>query len=199
MNITITTKCPCETYSRVCCACVSMHCDECHDYSKFKQGRYCSNCGRPLEAELSRNYVPKSEVDKLEYTLLGVMHSVDKWLDGEELEQDEVNRAATMREKTLRIVENAKREASYWMSMYMQETSGKLTASALSACEYYELIRQLQLKEAKAEAIKEFAEKLEKRLYDKPSIFTQQRYIVDDEINHLVKEMTEGKTDEKDM
>ena len=51
---------------------------------------------------------PKSEVDRLEYTLLGVMHSVDKWLDGEELEQDEVNRAITMREKTLRIIENLK-------------------------------------------------------------------------------------------
>lgn len=50
----------------------------------------------------------KAEADAkhdLEYTLLGVMHSVDKWLDGAELEQDEVNRAATMREKTLRIVE----------------------------------------------------------------------------------------------
>ena len=34
------------------------------------------------------------------------MHSVDKWLDGKELEQDEVNRAATMREKTLRIIES---------------------------------------------------------------------------------------------
>jgi tricorn protease-like protein len=33
------------------------------------------------------------------------MHFVDKWLDGDELKQDEVNRAATMREKTLQIVE----------------------------------------------------------------------------------------------
>lgn len=40
------------------------------------------------------------------YIILGVMHSVDKWLDGKELEQDEVNRAATMREKTLRIIES---------------------------------------------------------------------------------------------
>lgn len=69
MNITITTKCPCETYSRVCCACVSMHCDKCNDYSEFKQGRYCSNCGRPLKAELSRNYVPKSEYDELKTML----------------------------------------------------------------------------------------------------------------------------------
>lgn len=45
-------------------------------------------------------------LEKQAYIILGVMHSVDKWLDGEELEQDEVNRAATMREKTLRIIES---------------------------------------------------------------------------------------------
>lgn len=56
--------------------------------------------------------VPKSEHDKLEYTLIGVMHSVDKWLDGEELERDEVNRAITMREKTLGIIENIKAEVA---------------------------------------------------------------------------------------
>ena len=44
-------------------------------------------------------------IDELEYILAGVMHSVDKWLEGGELEQDEVNRAATMREKVLRIIE----------------------------------------------------------------------------------------------
>ena len=53
----------------------------------------------------------KAENERLEYVLLGVMQSVDKWLDDKELEQDEVNRAATMREKTLRIVETAKAEA----------------------------------------------------------------------------------------
>lgn len=60
----------------------------------------------------SADVVPKSNYDNLEYKLLGVMHSVDKWLDGEELKQDEVNRAVTMREKTLRIVENAKSEVA---------------------------------------------------------------------------------------
>lgn len=44
-------------------------------------------------------------IDELEYILAGVMHSVDKWLEGDEFEQDEVNRAATMREKVLRIIE----------------------------------------------------------------------------------------------
>lgn len=51
----------------------------------------------------------KEAADMLEhqaYIIRGVMHSVDKWLDGKELEQDEVNRAVTMREKTLRIIES---------------------------------------------------------------------------------------------
>lgn len=65
-----------------------------------------------LEDEPTADVVPKSEVERLEYTLLGVMHSVDKWLDGKELEQDEVNRAITMREKTLQIVEKAKSEVA---------------------------------------------------------------------------------------
>ena len=47
----------------------------------------------------------KAENTDLFYKLSGVMLSVDKWLEGDELKQDEVNRAATMREKTLRIVE----------------------------------------------------------------------------------------------
>lgn len=53
----------------------------------------------------------QAENDDLLYKLTGVMHSVDKWLDGDELKQDEVNRAATMREKTLRLIESAKDEA----------------------------------------------------------------------------------------
>lgn len=51
----------------------------------------------------------KEAADMLEhqaYIILGVMHSVDKWLDGKELEQDEVNRAVTMREKVLRIIDS---------------------------------------------------------------------------------------------
>lgn len=52
----------------------------------------------------------QKRAEQLEYILLGVMHSVDKWLDGDELEQDEVNRAATMREKTLRLVEGLQAE-----------------------------------------------------------------------------------------
>lgn len=52
----------------------------------------------------------KKENENLHYTLVGVMHFIDKWLDGKELEDDEVNRAITMREKTLKIIENLQDE-----------------------------------------------------------------------------------------
>ena len=42
--------------------------------------------------------------DDLELTLEGVMWNVDKWLDGDELNQDPVNRAITMREKILKLL-----------------------------------------------------------------------------------------------
>lgn len=47
----------------------------------------------------------QAEKERLEYVLMAVMHSVDKWLEGGELKQDEANRACTMREKTLKITE----------------------------------------------------------------------------------------------
>lgn len=52
----------------------------------------------------------KAENDDLFFKLNGVMWSVDKWLDGDELKQDEVNRAITMREKTLQITEKLQAE-----------------------------------------------------------------------------------------
>lgn len=59
----------------------------------------------------------------LEYILWGVMHSVDKWLEGEELAQDEVNRAATMREKTLKIVETLQQDKERLQCLLLQFTS----------------------------------------------------------------------------
>ena len=44
-------------------------------------------------------------VEELEQTLAGVMHFVDKWLDEEELENDEVTRADIAREKALQAIE----------------------------------------------------------------------------------------------
>lgn len=60
----------------------------------------CRKCAKKLAEEIAEKYG-----NEYDYTLDGVMHFVDKWLDGDELKQDEVNRAATMREKTLQIVE----------------------------------------------------------------------------------------------
>lgn len=69
----------------------------------------CNQWRSDWEKNQKRWEIAYDELDKekhdLELTLVGVMFSVDKWLDGKEFEQDEVNRAITMREKTLQIVE----------------------------------------------------------------------------------------------
>ena len=52
----------------------------------------------------------QTENDDLFYKLTGVMWFVDKWLEGKELKQDEVNRASLMREKTLEITEKQEEE-----------------------------------------------------------------------------------------
>ena len=52
----------------------------------------------------------EAQNNDLFYKLNGVMLFVDKWLEGKELKQDEVNRAITMREKTLQIVEKLEAE-----------------------------------------------------------------------------------------
>lgn len=58
------------------------------------------------DMELLMQYVVAliKKKDELELTLEGVMWSVDKWLDGDELNQDPVNRAITMREKILKLL-----------------------------------------------------------------------------------------------
>lgn len=61
---------------------------------------------------ITADVVPKSEVEKLELTLQGVMWSVDKWLDETDYDADPIKRAITMREKTLKIVENLKAEVA---------------------------------------------------------------------------------------
>lgn len=80
------------------------------------------------QAKLTRHYCPhekmktleenaadaieklQTENDDLFYTLEGVMHSVDKWLDDCDYSPNRVQRAATMREKTLQIVERLQKE-----------------------------------------------------------------------------------------
>lgn len=90
-----------------------------------------------LNDQPTADVVPKSEVDNLEYTLLGVMHSVDKWLEGDELKQHEVNRAAIMREKTLQIVEGLQKTISVY-----EETSGLKKAKAEVARDIFAEIKE---------------------------------------------------------
>jgi hypothetical protein len=94
----------------------------------------------------------KAEKEDLFYKLTGVMHSVDKWLDGDELKQDEVNRAATMREKTLQIVESLQAE-----NERLSQFGGILLRNGS------ELFKEIQT--AKAEAYKECIEKAKEKAH----------------------------------
>lgn len=90
------------------------------DADKLDTRQRGNNSQRTMWREIKRivddaptaDVVPKSEVDRLELTLQGVMWSVDKWLDEVDYDADPVKRAITMREKTLRIIENAKSEVA---------------------------------------------------------------------------------------
>lgn len=62
------------------------------------------------------------ETSELAYKLAGVMHFVDKWLEGPELDKDEVQRAEAMRTKTLELVEALQKEVdrlhkeNFWLT-----------------------------------------------------------------------------------
>ena len=47
----------------------------------------------------------EKRVEELEYILAGVMHFVDKWLNADDFDKDEVQRAAIAREKALQAIE----------------------------------------------------------------------------------------------
>lgn len=118
------------------------------------------------------------ENTELFFKLEGVMWSVDKWLEGDELKQDEVNRAITMREKTLRIVESQQAE--------IERLKKRSILNGLK-------VVNKERKQIKSEAIKEFAERL-KELATSITLGGKYRYDVATKecIDNLVKEMTEG-------
>lgn len=60
--------------------------------------------------ELANSDPSPSREEELDLTLAGVMHSVDKWLDGNDLVEHLVVRAATAREKVLKIIEELEQE-----------------------------------------------------------------------------------------
>lgn len=134
----------------------------------------------------------QSENEDLFYKLTGVMHSVDKWLDGDELKQDEVNRAATMREKTLQIVENLQSENE----RLEKETKDKERAYNDEFClrkewktKCQELLEEKQT--ARSEAYKEFTEKLKEFMHNRFKALDEYEfeYITERDINNFIKEM----------
>ena len=83
-------------------------------YSKActEEGKIVADAIKDIIAVITptADVVPKSEIEKLELTLQGVMWSVDKWLDEKDYDADPIKRAITMREKTLQIVEKLEQD-----------------------------------------------------------------------------------------
>ena len=94
----------------------------------------------------------ETQNNDLFYKLSGVMLSVDKWLEGKELKQDEVNRAITMREKTLQIVEKLEAEIERLKNFIEKDQGLILKLTGVPVDEYNNKI--------KSEAYREFAERL---------------------------------------
>lgn len=133
---------------------------------------------RKAEEEINRQ---QEEIDRLTYNLWGVMHSVDKWLDGTELEQDEVNRASTMREKTLRIVEEKQAEIE---RLKIENQAFRSAANSY----------KLHYNEARTEAVKEFAERLKEKSFKTIRNYGLTKDVVEVcDIDNLVKEMVGDK------
>ena len=130
-----------------CCIKETSDCDHCPLF--IPADADCFNISKAGALDII--YRLQAENENLEYKLAGVMHFVDKWLDGAELEQNEVNRASAMREKTLQIVENQQAEIE------------KLNALSKH---HQTLINMLNegIAEAKAEAIKELMFNLDEEI-----------------------------------
>ena len=89
-------------------------CEKCpYDFPK-NDGELCN--GQPMTDALALVNYLKDRCDRLEYTLVGVMHSVDKWLDVEPYDFDKddgtvaATRAATAREVALKAIEKARKD-----------------------------------------------------------------------------------------
>lgn len=126
-------------------------------------------------------------IGELELTLHGVMHFVDKWLDGAELEKDEVNRSATMREKILQVVEEMDVDYKLLEELYQEKCEQVLKANEIFAEKNAEIDRLTAYNAnlicantditnrhkdyveeaeriARADAITEFSERMEKSI-----------------------------------
>lgn len=89
-------------------------CEKCPYDPPKNDGDLCS--GQPLSDARALVYYLKDRCERLEYTLLGVMHSVDKWLDVEPYDFDKddgtvaATRASNAREVALKAIEKARKD-----------------------------------------------------------------------------------------
>jgi len=146
-----------------------------------------------------------AENKDLFYKLTGVMHFVNKWLEGDELKGDEVQRACTMREKLLRITEqqNAEVERLHEVINGFEEQSHKELLKFVDLSEKYtnakaeierlnkeidRLSQCVMYHDGQiADAIKEFAERLIKEYENIDGQYVDR--VMLDIIDNLVKEM----------
>ncbi len=110
----------------------------------------------------------QAEKERLGYVLMAVMHSVDKWLEGDELKQDEANRACTMREKTLKITEKLhkkiddlkKNNQEQWVAIERRKSEIERLKAEIRNTDKTLASLDRPLIEVKLEAYKEFAARL---------------------------------------
>lgn len=153
-----------------------------------------------------------AEIERLEYVLMAVMHSVDKWLEGDELKQDEANRACTMREKTLKITEKLhkkidglkKANQESWVAIERRKAEIERLKTAYKQCAWERDVFSKDANAIKSEAYREFAERFKNKatlrtfakLHPSPylgvvPVLQNPQYIIDCEIfDNLLKELT---------
>jgi hypothetical protein len=158
-------------------------------------GRACSECPYHEVGEECRTKKNKDaaslieEMSKahndLEYILMGVMHFVDKWLDGDELDMDEVNRSLRMREKTLEIVEDLTKEN--------KKLNERLDREA--KCQYDLATKIVDLRDdakyIKADTVRKMQERLKECFYSDSENIRNTDVYIRDVIDQTAKEMLE--------
>ena len=177
----------------------------------------CKQWRSDWEKYQKRWEIAYDELDKekhdIELTLVGVMFSVDKWLDGAELELDEVNRAITMREKTLRIVEKLteenerlKSEVSVKRKLLdkaevridcLEEVNKVLQADICNATMNLEHITK-ENDRVKADTVRKYREQLHRAFAHSDSKDKFNKGVFLGMVDLIAKEMVEGKDEIRD-
>ena len=137
----------------------------------------------------------EKENNALFLELEGVMWSVDKWLDGDELKQDKVNRAITMREKALQITERQEAEIERLKAEIeeVNEADRETELQALKESKENAKMFCEAINHAKSEAIKEFIKRFEKNIKD-VKFTIGQTWEIQCAIKQTLKDLTESPT-----